>query len=75
MTNITLTQKDVEELIKYINLLHESLRNAGEIFDLSLSDLRNLEQLQWELFHKLKLKHNDDDKTRWRIPFVFGGKK
>ena len=75
MTNITLTQKDVEELIKYINLLHESLRNAGEIFDLSLSDLRNLEELQWELFRKLKLKYNDDDKERWRKPFVFGGKK
>ena len=75
MTNITLTQKDVEELIKYINLLHESLRNAGEIFDLSLSDLRNLEELQWELFRKLKLKYNDDDKERWRKPFVFGEKK
>ena len=47
MKDITITKKDREELLKHINIMYRSLTNAGEIFDLELSDLRNLQELQW----------------------------
>ena len=47
MKDITITQKDREELLRLINIMYRSLTNAGELFDLELSDLRNLQELQW----------------------------
>ena len=55
MKDITIKQKDREELLRLINIMHRSLTSAGELFDLELSDLRNLNDLQWKLFHKLHL--------------------
>ena len=75
MKDITITQKDREELLRLINIMHESLTKAGEIFDLELSDLRNLQELQWKLFHALELSHNDDDKARWSHQFILREEK
>ena len=50
MKDITIKQKDREELLRLINIMHESLTKAGEIFDLELSDLRNLQgEEEWEM--------------------------
>lgn len=73
--NITLSKEDRIELIKYVNLLRRSLDQASEIFDLSLSDLRNLNDLQWKLFHKLHLIYNEDRETRWEQPFILKEEK
>tara|TARA_R100000988_G_scaffold183_1_gene102 strand:+ start:164 stop:403 length:240 start_codon:yes stop_codon:yes gene_type:complete len=75
MKDITIAQKDREELLRLINIMHESLTNAGELFDLELSDLRNLQDLQWKLFHALQLSHNDDDKARWSHQFILREEK
>tara|TARA_R100001082_G_scaffold86047_1_gene52634 strand:- start:890 stop:1129 length:240 start_codon:yes stop_codon:yes gene_type:complete len=75
MKDITIKQKDREELLRLINIMHESLTKAGEIFDLELSDLRNLQELQWKLFHALELSHNDDDKARWSHQFILREEK
>ena len=75
MKDITITQKDREELLRLINIMHESLTKAGEMFDLELSDLRNLQDLQWKLFHALQLSHNDDDKARWSHQFILREEK
>ena len=75
MKDITITQKDREELLRLINIMHRSLTSAGELFDLELSDLRNLQDLQWKLFHALQLSHNDDDKARWSHQFILREEK
>jgi len=75
MKDITITQKDREELLRLINIMHESLTKAGEMFDLELSDLRNLQDLQWKLFHALRLAQNDDDKDRWSHQFILREEK
>ena len=75
MKDITIKQKDREELLRLINIMHESLIKAGEMFDLELSDLRNLQDLQWKLFHALQLSHNDDDKARWSHQFILREEK
>ena len=68
--NGSIKQKDREELLRLINIMHRSLTSAGELFDLELSDLRNLQELQWKLFHALELSHNEDDKSRWSHQFI-----
>tara|TARA_R100001460_G_scaffold56735_1_gene96435 strand:- start:304 stop:543 length:240 start_codon:yes stop_codon:yes gene_type:complete len=75
MKDITITQKDREELLRLINTMYRSLTNAGELFDLELSDLRNLNELQWKLFHALQLAHNEDDKARWSHQFILREEK
>ena len=75
MKDITIKQKDREELLRLINIMHRSLTSAGELFDLELSDLRNLQELQWKLFHALQLAHNDDDKARWSHQFILREEK
>jgi len=75
MKDITIAQKDREELLRLINIMHESLTKAGELFDLELSDLRNLQDLQWKLFHALQLSHNDDNKARWSHQFILREEK
>lgn len=47
MKDITITKKDREELLRHINIMYRSLTNVGELFDLELTDLRNLQELQW----------------------------
>ena len=75
MKDITITQKDREELLRLINIMYRSLTNAGELFDLELSDLRNLNDLQWKLFHALELSHNEDDEKRWSNQFILREEK
>ena len=75
MKDITIKQKDREELLRLINIMHRSLTSAGELFDLELSDLRNLQELQWKLFHALELSHNEDDKSRWSHQFILREEK
>ena len=75
MKDITITKKDREELLRHINIMHESLTKAGELFDLELSDLRNFDELKWKLFHALELSHNEDDKKRWSNPFILREEK
>ena len=75
MKDITITKKDREELLRHINIMYRSLTNAGEIFDLELSDLRNLQELQWKLFHALELSHNEDDEKRWSHQFILREEK
>jgi len=75
MKDITITKKDREELLRLINIMHESLTKAGELFDLELSDLRNFDELKWKLFHALELSHNEDDKARWSHQFILREEK
>ena len=75
MKDITITKKDREELLRHINIMHRSLTNAGELFDLELSDLRNLNDLQWKLFHALELSHNEDEEKRWSNQFILREEK
>jgi len=75
MKDITITKKDREELLRLINIMHESLTKAGELFDLELSDLRNFDELKWKLFHALELSHNEDDKLRWSHQFILREEK
>ena len=77
MKDITITKKDREELLRHINIMYESLRRAGELFDLELSDLRNLNDLQWKLFHTLQLAHNESGiiKAGWVNQFILREEK
>ena len=75
MKDITIAQKDREELLRLINIMHTSLSKARDLFDLELADLRNFDELQWKLFHALELTHNDDDKARWSHQFILKEEK
>ena len=75
MKDITIKQKDREELLRLINIMHTSLSKARDLFDLELSDLKNFDELQWKLFHALQLAHNDDDKDRWSHQFILREEK
>ena len=75
MKDITIAQKDREELLRLINIMHRSLSKARDLFDLELADLRNFDELQWKLFHALELTHNDDDKARWSHQFILKEEK
>ena len=75
MKDITITQKDREELLRLINIMHTSLSKARDLFDLELSDLKNFDELQWKLFHALELSHNEDDKSRWSHQFILREEK
>ena len=68
--SITLSKEDRMEILNYVNLLSRSLDKASEIFDLELSDLRDLDQLRWKLYHKLNLTHNEHSETKWLQPFI-----
>ena len=68
--DIKLSKEDRIEILNYVNLLSRSLDKASEIFDLELSDLRDLDQLKWKLYHKLNLTHNEDQETKWLQPFI-----
>ena len=46
MKDITIKQKDREELLRLINIMHTSLSKARDLFDLELSDLKNFDELQ-----------------------------
>ena len=68
--DITLSKEDRTEILNYVNLLSRSLEKASEIFDLELSDLRDLDQLRWKLYHKLNLTHNEHQEKKWLQPFI-----
>tara|TARA_R100000995_G_scaffold35293_1_gene16085 strand:+ start:61 stop:321 length:261 start_codon:yes stop_codon:yes gene_type:complete len=73
--NITLSKEDRIELLNHVNLLSRSLEKASEIFDLELSDLRDLDLLKWKLYHKLNLTHNEHSETKWLQPFILSENK
>ena len=73
--DIKLSKEDRTEILNYVNLLSKSVDKASEIFDLELSDLRDLDQLKWKLYHKLNLTHNEDQETRWLQPFILSENK
>ena len=60
---ISLTKEDRDEVLKLVNILSETLSKVGEIYDLDLSDLRNMDELQSKLFHKLQFTHNETEKS------------
>ena len=68
--DIKLSKEDRIEILNYVNLLSRSLDKASEIFDLELSDLRDLDLLKWKLYYKLNLTHNEDQETKWLQPFI-----
>ena len=67
---IKLSKEDRIEILNYVNLLSRSLDKASEIFDLELSDLRDLDLLKWKLYYKLNLTHNEDQETKWSKPYI-----
>ena len=75
MTDITVTKKDREDILKLVNIMSGSLSKASETFDLELSDLRNLSELQWKLYHKLQFEHNSDEKRKWSEPYILREEK
>ena len=68
--DIKLSKEDRIEILHYVNLLSRSLDKASEIFDLELSDLRDLDLLKWKLYYKLNLTHNEDQETKWSKPYI-----
>jgi|TARA_R110000803_G_scaffold32734_1_gene71953 hypothetical protein len=68
--NITLSKEDRIELLRHIHSLDRMLEETSETFDLHLSDLRNLSELQWTLIRKLNFTQNDDKKTKYIKPFI-----
>jgi len=60
---ISLTKEDRDEVLKLVNILSETLSKVSEIYDLDLSDLRNMDELQWKLIHKLQFTHNETEKS------------
>ena len=60
---ISLTKEDRDEVLKLVNILSGTLNKVGEIYDLDLSDLRNMDELQWKLIHKLQFTHNETEKS------------
>lgn len=68
--SITLSKEDRIELLRLISSLDRTLEEATETFDLHLSDLRNLSELQWALIRKLNFVQNDDQETRYIKPFI-----
>tara|TARA_R100000808_G_C2011287_1_gene63724 strand:+ start:133 stop:402 length:270 start_codon:yes stop_codon:yes gene_type:complete len=60
---VSLTKEDRDEVLKLVNILSETLSKVSEIYDLDLSDLRNMDELQWKLFHKLQFTHNETEKS------------
>lgn len=68
--SITLSKEDRIELLRLISSLDRTLEEATETFDLHLSDLRNLSELQWALIRKLNFVQNDDQETRYINPFI-----
>jgi hypothetical protein len=75
MKDITITQKDRKELLRLINIMSRGLGNARNLFDLELSDLRNLDELQWTLFHALELAQNGADCGFNAEPFILKEEK
>ena len=73
--DIKLSKEDRIELLNYVNLLSRTVDKAREIFDIELSDLRNLSELQWKLFHKLELTHNEERENRYEQPFILREEK
>ena len=73
--DIQLSKEDRIELLNHVNLLSRCVDKASEIFDLELSDIRDLQQLQWKLFHKLELTHNEDKDKKWTQPFILREEK
>ena len=73
--DIKLSKEDRIEILNYVNLLSRSLDKASEIFDLELSDLRDLDLLKWKLYHKLNLTHNEDKERKWSEPFILSENK
>ena len=59
---VSLTKEDRDEVLKLVNILSETLSKVGEIYDLDLSDLRNMDELHGKLFHKLQFTHNETEK-------------
>lgn len=68
--SITLSKEDRIELLRLISSLDKTLEEATETFDLHLSDLRNLSELQWALIRKLNFVQNDEQETRYINPFI-----
>lgn len=68
--SITLSKEDRIELLRLISSLDRTLDEATETFDLHLSDLRNLSELQWTLIRKLNFAQNDDQETKYIKPFI-----
>ena len=68
--SITLSKEDRIELLRLISSLDRTLEEATETFDLHLSDLRNLSELQWALIRKLNFVQNDEQETRYINPFI-----
>ena len=73
--DIKLSKEDRIEILNYVNLLSRSFDKASEIFDLELSDLRDLDLLKWKLYHKLNLTHNEDKERKWSEPFILSENK
>lgn len=68
--SITLSKEDRIELLRLISSLDKTLEEATETFDLHLSDLRTLSELQWTLIRKLNFVQNDEQETRYINPFI-----
>jgi hypothetical protein len=68
--SITLSKEDRIELLRLISSLDRTLEEATETFDLHLSDLRTLSELQWTLIRKLNFVQNDEQETRYINPFI-----
>jgi len=56
----SLTREEVQQLCDLYNHIDTMLDNAGEIFDLQLSDLLQLREKNWELCNMFEFKAQRD---------------
>lgn len=70
--NILLSRGDVEELLNLYNSLDDALGDVGECFDLSLSQLRDLQSQMWKLRGRFQFRpqaNEEGNPAHWK-PYV-----
>ena len=68
--NVMISRGDIEDILALYNHIDTMLDNAGEIFDLQLSDLLQLREKAWQLRQLFDFKpQRDEDKPDHPSPW------
>lgn len=70
--NVMISRSDLEDLLALFNCLDDALGDAGEGFDLSLSQLRDLQAQMWKLKGRYRFtpQSNDEGNPCYWKPYV-----
>jgi len=70
--NVMITRDDLEQLLAIHNCIHDILGDAGEGFDLSMSQLRDLQGMMWKMKGRYQFapqSNEDGHPCHWK-PYV-----